>query len=164
LNWIQASNDFALVTDFVFSSGLRAYLFGKKSFGSVKVNGISNGWITSAGLSLQAQRSQLTERPFIILAGPANYKWLGSVPQAKAFALDEAGKRTTELPVSLKAEDYRYELVIDARAVAKQTGDAVKIELVFDRFFVPAKIGINEDSRELVMLAPTKREMVSSPP
>jgi len=40
----------------------------------------------------------------------------------------------------------------------------VTIHLTFDRYFVPSKLGINTDTRELVVPEPTKHELRASLP
>jgi len=48
---------------------------------------------------------------------------------------------------------------VDTRSLMLSDNGAIRIHLAFDRHFVPAKLGINSDTRELVMFAPAKTEL-----
>jgi len=124
----------------------------------VKILGTSAGWMTSAGVTLEVDSSYLQRWPFIFIEGAANYDVLGGEPRPSAVVVDPAGGPGTALPVKLKRVGYRYEIVIDGRGASPMPGP-VKVHLTFDRFFVPSKLGINADTRELVLSAPTRREL-----
>jgi hypothetical protein len=124
----------------------------------VKVLGASAGWVTSAGITLEVDANDLQRWPFIYIEGEANFDVLGGKPAPHADTLDPAGNLGTPLPAALKQAGHRYEVGIDARGAVQTTGP-LKIHLTFDRYFVPSKFGINSDARELVVMAPTKREL-----
>jgi hypothetical protein len=119
--------------------------------------GGSRDWITSRGLTLTVNRSELRRWPFIVLDGNYSNESRAGQPQPRAVAMSE-GEPIIELPAKLETSDARYHLVIDARAVAHSSGVA-KIQLTFDRYFVPKERGINEDTRELVIRLPTSEAL-----
>jgi len=161
LQRIRDSGDFALVTDFAFSDGLKAYLFRRLSFAT---SGESGDWIASSGLILKGETSDLAKRPFLILDGRANYDLLGGRPNPRAALLTAPGTPEIELPAILQAKDSAYRIVIDGRAVPMRPNSQYSIRLTFDRYFVPKERGINNDTRELVVGAPRALAMRSSPP
>jgi hypothetical protein len=131
----------------------------------VKITGLSGGWVTSDGLSLEADAAVLAKYPFIALDGKADYAALGGVPQPNAVLLDPNGQPSVNLAATIKrADDKSYLIVIDTHSPAMPPNCPVTIHLTFDRYFVPSKLGINSDTRELVVLQPTKHELRKSVP
>jgi hypothetical protein len=126
---------------------------------SIIVHGLSGEWITSSGISIEIGATDLARWPFIVLEGRANYDVLGGELRPRAFVLDATARRGKELPAIFNRLGERYEIAIDARTAASAASESVKIQLMFDRFFVPSKLGINADTRELVIFAPDKREL-----
>ena len=61
---------------------------------------------------------------------------------------------TQAVPASLQRNDNSYEILIDFSKMDLPPSDSVRLRLDFDTFFVPSKIGINADTRELVVNAP----------
>jgi hypothetical protein len=129
-----------------------------------KIEGLSGEWITSAGITVETNARDLVQFPFIILEGAANYDWLGGEPKPSAVVVHLPGKPGAPIPAILKRVESSYRIVIDARGAASAQPASVKIALTFDRFFVPNKLGINPDTRELVVWAPSKHEMQAAPP
>jgi hypothetical protein len=123
---------------------------------TAKIEGASAGWITSAGLSIEVDADHLRRWPVIILDGTAIYDVLGGVPGVQAAFVDGTGHLGGAIPASLGRTDQAYKIVIDTRGAQPPTLGRVTIRLPFDRFFVPSKLGINADIRELVVFAPTK--------
>jgi hypothetical protein len=157
-NWATA-NRLALEPESI--NGIPHSIFVKPL---VKIRNLSAGWITRAGIIIEADASSVMRWPFIILEGQALYDALGGEPAARARAVDAAaGQAAVELPTTFKRVDTRYQIVIDARAVASM-GGTVHIALTFDRHFVPSRLGTSADARELVVLAPSTRELVAREP
>jgi hypothetical protein len=125
---------------------------------SATVSGLSGGWITSAGLSIKTDRAGLQRFPRIRLSGPANYSWLPKVPTVTATM--ETDGRTQAVPASLKRNDNSYDLLIDCSNMELPPSDPIRLHLNFDTFFVPNKIGINDDPRELVVYSPTLVQLI----
>jgi hypothetical protein len=120
-----------------------------------KSEGGSGDWVTSLGLTLMVNRVDLQRWPFLILEGDINLAWLGGVPQPRAVLLanDSSG---VELPASIAVANDRYRVTVDTRAAVRSFGHA-KIQLTFDRYFVPK--GINKNTHELVVRLPTSKEL-----
>lgn len=130
----------------------------------VRIQGASGGWITRAGITIEANQSQIDRWPFIVLSGQANFDILGGVPRARAVVVDDMGRPQSELPALLKPVGYRYDLIVDTRSRASTPSGLLKILVTFDRSFVPKQLGINADTRHLVMFAPASRELREKAP
>jgi hypothetical protein len=117
-----------------------------------KSEGGSGDWITSRGLTFTLNRSELQRWPFLILDGEYD-NFIGDKPGARALATSE-NEPFIELPVRFETSGTQYHLVVDARGAAGSSG-VTRIQLTFDRYFVPKGRGINEDTRELVIRLPT---------
>jgi hypothetical protein len=124
------------------------------------VSGLSGDWITSNGITLEVPNDVLQRFPKIRLSGAANYSWLPKVPSVSATV--ETGAETNAVPALLQRTDNSYEIMIDFSQLNVPSSDPVKIRLNFDTFFVPKKIGINGDTRELVVNAPTLVQLLPS--
>jgi hypothetical protein len=127
-----------------------------------RVTGIStDGWITEAGFTIEADVAQLKQWPYIFLGGEATFNELQGVPSARATVMN-AGSADQELPAALSSRGSRYELIVDTRALPANTATPIRILVTFDRSFVPQKLGINSDTRHLVVRAPTSKEMMAA--
>ena len=130
----------------------------------VKIQNLSAGWITSAGLTVEVDSAHLARWPFIVLEGEAPYEALGGEPVARAAPIDAKLRSGKELPTRLRRIGSSYQVVIDARELSSQNSSTTKIVLVFDRFFVPSRLGISADNRELVVAAPRTHELAALEP
>jgi hypothetical protein len=115
-----------------------------------------DNWVTSAGIILEITPASLAMRPRVEIDADISMQWLGGAPNARAELIDrsEPSASPIDLPASATATGSRYQVVIDCSqrcAVLKQP----EIHVSFDRFFVPRKLGINNDERELVVSHPT---------
>lgn len=122
-----------------------------------KSEGGSGDWITSRGLTFTLNRSELQRWPFLILDGNYKNDVLGDKPGVRALATSE-DEPSIELPVRFETSNTQYHLVVDARGAARASG-VTRIQLTFDRYFVPKERGINEDVRQLVMQLPTSEAL-----
>ena len=139
-----------VVTRIVPFSSFTATLYVRHT---ARISGISGGWITSHGLSLQAARSVLERFPMIRLTGPADYSRLTKLPSVEATI--EAGKSSQQAPASFQRVGRNYEIVIDTSSLRLPPEDQVYIRLDFDPFFVPVSKETGNDVRELVVKTPT---------
>jgi hypothetical protein len=120
---------------------------------TAKILGLSGGWITSHGLSIEAATSVLKRFPVIRLSGPADYKSLLKMPAVEATIAADGSLQTA--PATFQRAGNNYEIVIDTSKIQfPLTDTVVEIQLSFDSFFVPKKKGSRLDDRELVVQAP----------
>jgi hypothetical protein len=130
----------------------------------LKISGVSGDWVTSAGLIIEVEPRDLTKWPVIVLEGAAYYHLLDGQLQPRAAVVDAAGQPSDELPVTFEHERSRYVVTINARAAASASPTPVRIQLRFNRFFIPRALGLNADTRELVIMAPYRHELRARPP
>jgi hypothetical protein len=131
----------------------------------VRISGASGPWITSDGITLNIHTEDLNRWPFIVLEGAALYDALGGVPRVSAAVVDISSGRLTGPAVTAeftRAGDT-YRVSIDARALSNGNTKEISMRLTFDRFFVPSKLGMNADTRELVVMAPIRHELQREP-
>ncbi len=119
---------------------------------TARILGISGGWITSHGLTLEATRTVLKRFPIVQLTGPADYSHLAKLPAVDATI--DAGKSSLNAPASFQRVGSNYEIVIDTSSLSFPPEDDVYIRLDFDSFFVPKAKETENDARELVVKAP----------
>jgi hypothetical protein len=137
----------------VFGHGFTLYMRP-----SAQVLGDSGGWITEAGLILIAPAEMLQARPKIELSGVTILaEHLGTVT-LKAQVRAE-GREPQEAPAKLdlsivpkQATPYKAVISLDRNQLPGK-GD-VEIKLLFGTFFVPKEIGLNSDTRRLVIMTP----------
>jgi hypothetical protein len=125
---------------------------------SVRFEGTSGDWITSAGLTVVGDVVVLARRPVIELGGPLNMTLLGGrLPRARARL--EGGTSEPGVPAELSRsaqgadDEYLLRLRLDPASVGGAA--EARILVTFDTFFVPARMGYNSDTRELVIPRPT---------
>jgi hypothetical protein len=119
---------------------------------TARISGISSGWITSRGLSVEATRSALERFPMIRLTGPADFSRLVEIPAVEATI--DGDKRSQTVPVSFQRVGSGYEIVIDTSSLRFPPTDHVDIRLNFNSFFVPNTKEADDDTRKLVVKAP----------
>jgi hypothetical protein len=126
---------------------------------SAEISGLSSGWITSAGVTIEASRADLQRFPKIRLLGSANYAWLPKTPAVSATIENEG--TFLPLPATFRRTGSSYEIEIDTAAIALPSTNPVSVRLNFDTFFVPKDKGVNADIRQLVIPAPNRVEIRS---
>jgi hypothetical protein len=126
---------------------------------SATVSGLSGGWITSNGMSIETERATLQQFPKIRISGPANYTWLPKIPSPLA-TIDAEGTSEKVVPASFRRTDNSYEILIDTSFAELPHSDKVRLHLKLDTFFVPQHLGINSDTRELVVPAPALVQLI----
>ena len=124
---------------------------------TARILGVSSDWVTSIGLTIEAPHDALQRFPRIRLCGTANYSWLPKIPTVSA-SVENAEMQP--VPALLQRTDNSYEIVIDFSRLNLPPANPVRIHLNFDTFFVPKKIGLNGDTRELVVSAPALVQLI----
>jgi len=128
---------------------------------SAEISNLSGDWITSKGIGISANRGDLERFPQIRLSGSGYSSYLPKVPTISAAIETETG--STTLSSSLRRTGERYEILIDVSSIKNLPTDPVRISISFDTFFVPSKLGINADNRELVVPTPDLVELLRKP-
>jgi len=126
------------------------------------VSGLSGGWITSYGLSVDAPRAALRRFPIIRLCGSCDYSRLQKILTVAATIETEGDYLA--VPASLRRSDDSYEIRIDTSSITLPLSDRIHTHVSFDSFFVPKNLGINDDTRELVAPAPNEVELIQATP
>lgn len=122
----------------------------------VQLIGLSGDWITSEGLVIRAESSVFKQFPVISLSGEANYSWLPKQPSAQAIL--DTPDDAREFPASFHKDGNRWELTVDLRGRPLPPSGEASVRVKFDTFFVPRDLGINNDTRQLVVEAPINVE------
>lgn len=122
-----------------------------------EVVGVSGNWITSNGLTLQASRDTLQRFPRIRISGISDFSRLPKTPAVSAIVDLDSGPQT--VPASLKRDGNTYEILIDVPKMDLSRTDPVRVHIGFDTFYVPNKLRMNGDTRELVIRAPSEVRM-----
>jgi hypothetical protein len=122
-----------------------------------RIFGISGLWITSGGLDLDAEREALERFPVIRLAGKINLKPLSKVPEVSVTIHTDNG--SVPVPATLQQDGRNYSISFDTSSLELPRAEYVRFHISFDVFFVPKAMGINNDTRELVVRAPSRVEM-----
>jgi hypothetical protein len=82
---------------------------------------------------------------------------LSKVPEASVTV--QTGKGPLQVPATLKRDGSNYSISFDTSSLELPQAEHVRFHISFDVFFVPKAIGLNEDTRELVVYAPSRVEM-----
>jgi hypothetical protein len=141
-----------------YSHGFTLYM--KPSF---HLDGDSGGWVTSQGVIVTVPEVFLQDRKTIELTGTTfGTEYLGKLQvRAELAAKDTFKEQRTEfsLPVIPKSL-VNYRILIRVNPGELGTGQDVRIKLLFDKFFVPKNVGMNEDQRELVIMTPKNMRVI----
>ncbi len=127
-----------------------------------RIFGVSGRWITSRGLDLETERDTLERFPVIRLAGMTKFVRLSKVPEASVTV--HTGKGPLEVPATLQQDGRNYSISFDTSSLELPRTEYVRFHISFDVFFVPKAIGLNDDTRELVVRAPSRVEMRKKKP
>jgi hypothetical protein len=149
------ADDNLIVARVIHFSDFTATLYVRPT---AKILGLSGGWITSHGLSIEAATPVLERFPMIRLSGPADYKSLLKMPAVEATIAEEGSSQTA--PATFERAGNNYEIVIDTSKIRFPATDTVEIQLSFNSFFVPKNKGTRHDDRELVVQAPSLVQLV----
>jgi hypothetical protein len=125
---------------------------------SATLSGISRGWITQDGLLVEAPRVALQRFPEVRLSGIGDYLRLTKIPNVAATVDAKAGNQS--VPASFRRIDNAYDIVIDTSSVELPASENIIIRLHFDTFFISNNVSSNDETRELVVPAPTLVQLI----
>jgi hypothetical protein len=117
---------------------------------TAKLRDMSGDWITSAGVLIEARRSDLERFPVIRLTGAANFSALPKVPAVTASL--EPPDESPPIPAIFQRLGNRYQIEINTSSVRSPADQIVRIRLKFDTFYVPKDA--HNDFPQLVVGAP----------
>ncbi|MDM8515109.1 hypothetical protein QUF76_02830 [Desulfobacterales bacterium HSG16] len=123
--------------------------------------GDSGGWITHEGFSAMIPADILMHRPIMRFEGDIHKEpFKGNFPAAKAKIRYQESELFKTVPSSLLVKENRYELLIDVSEF-KISDDqkTCEIKIEFDKYFIPAELGINSDTRKLVVQTPENLQL-----
>jgi hypothetical protein len=120
---------------------------------SAKVSGLSEGWVTHDGLTIEATPETLRRFPLIRLFGNPGSSRLPKAPTVTAM-IDTTGAKAEAVPASIYQNSTNYEILIDLSNSELPQSDPVRLRLNFNTFFISKKTGVNDSPRELVLPAP----------
>lgn len=105
-------------------------------------------WLGPTGTKVRIDARDLAIRSVVRITGSYPASYLRIQPKVTAF-VDDAS-----IPAKLAIEGERYTIDLDFGGLRSTSKGMLEADLVFEGHFVPKDIGLNEDSRELVLWAP----------
>ena len=129
-------------------------------------DGNDGGWITSRGFTIETPGVVVRARPNLRLVGRAPMTLLRGVLPGVRATLTLRGQSAVEVPAHIANLQDTYCIGVDVPAEltpALRDMEAARIHLAFEGGFVPREIGLNEDTRHLVLVAPDSVQFVQSP-
>jgi hypothetical protein len=126
---------------------------------ALKIEGDSDGWITSQGLRLRGTAAFLRKHTKIHLEGTSELRYLAKMPSVRARLL-VPGRPPRPVQATLTSHGQEYVIELDVNKVRVAAETPVEIRLAFDSYFVPQKQGLGNDRRRLVIRTPAKTELL----
>jgi hypothetical protein len=127
----------------------------------VALRGISGDWITSAGIDMLLPELSWRGATCIDLVGNSSLGVLPARPDVKAV-LRSVDAEPAPLSSRFEAtQNNAYRIRIELPDRNEPLGAPAIVHLGFSTFFVPAKMGINGDTRELVVMKPVDVRIAS---
>ncbi len=113
---------------------------------------VSGDWITSAGVLIEAKRSDLERFPLIRLKGAADFSALPKLPTVTANL--EPSDDSPPTGAIFRRSGNQYEVELNTSSLRLPAESLVHIRLKFDTFFVRKDAALHNDFRELVVRSP----------
>lgn len=121
------------------------------------MDGASGDWITAQGMVVKIPNQVAKIADKIELSGTFNPNWLS--PKTKIYAtFQNAAGQKISLDAKMNLSGDRY--LIQCNLPQNWFGEALRIQFTFSDYFIPKKLGINEDERKLVIMAPTEKRVI----
>lgn len=146
-----AAQKFIKLNDYYFDNSFyRVYV--RPSF---QIYGLSGDWITNRGIWIKLSPKLIKDASGIHLMGEINTQWLSK--NVKVFAYGNIQDKNIFLPTMISINHNNY--AIDIKLPNNVKYKLRYIHLIFSTYFVPQKLGINSDTSQLVVLAPTTKSI-----
>jgi hypothetical protein len=126
----------------------------RPSFG---LAGVDSGWITAAGLDVTLWPQVAAWGSCISIEGDSPIEWLPSIPNTNV-SVDAAPALL--VPSRLQVDHDHYRLLIAITDQLRALTGSTRLHVDFSTYFVPSSIGLNSDTRHLVISAPTSRSVL----
>jgi hypothetical protein len=120
---------------------------------SLRLEGDSGGWITSNGLTLRGSSGVVRAFPTIELTGTSPVRFLPETLRVTAeTTVANQVPRRVPARATISGPSYRIVLELDPRQIPEDV--PLEIRVRFDYYFVPKQLGLNDDTRKLVLRTP----------
>jgi hypothetical protein len=123
------------------------------------VSGADSGWILERGLTLSVDTDMLRARPGIELRGSAmlqtpagTYRDIDLPGVSARWQSSSGAGKPIEARIRRDGADYRIVLALNSAELPKDARSQIAIS--FDKNFIPKDLGLNGDTRRLVLPAP----------
>jgi hypothetical protein len=95
------------------------------------------------------------------LKGTSNFDWLLPDTQVSAKLLEPGHKeRSLVTDFSATGQNYSIQITLPAELPDLDKEEMLRIKVSFSNYFIPSELGINEDTRQLVIQAPTETRIL----
>jgi len=147
-------DEFLALGDYYFdASTFRVYV--RPDF---TISGVSGGWITKDGIILSIPRDVAVRASGVELEGTSNFKWVSPDLKVYAGVIDSAFPNINlDTRMTVSGDHYLIQCSLPEKTAGNSSID---IRITFSEYFVPRDLGINEDTRKLVIMAPQTRKVV----
>jgi hypothetical protein len=150
--------EFALLDSYqIYGRNVDVYVRPSFAIGGLTVD----GWITNEGIILSVPALCAQPSAKVLLRGTSNLDWLPPDTQASAELLEQgrAGRRLLT-DFSATEQSYSIQITLPAELPDIDKDEMIRIKVSFSKHFVPSDLGINPDTRQLVLQAPTETEIL----
>jgi hypothetical protein len=122
---------------------------------SLRVEPTYSDWIGEDGTTLRGDTTELRQFPNITLRGGT----FGSVHfpddgQTVVATLAIEGRQPLPVPAMYADTNGQYTIHLSVPPLETSSNEVVAIRLHFNRYFVPRKLGVNDDTRHLAVRPP----------
>jgi hypothetical protein len=130
---------------------------------SFTIAGLSaDHWLTSEGMTLYVPVILAEPSAKLLLKGMSpDLAWLPPDTQVSAKLVEPGGKgRSLVTDFRATGQDYSIQITLPAELPDLDKEQMLRIKVSFSSYFIPSELGINEDTRQLVIQAPTETRIL----